>query len=89
MSENSEGIRTAVVAMSRMPKMVIKFLFTFMRFKRRAKKSAKHFRKAMIRNGMDRKLAKELAEAYEVTFSVRELMKNANIDIPGVSSIFG
>jgi hypothetical protein len=75
---SNEGMKTAAVAMSRMPKLGIKFLVTFMKFKRRTRKSAKVFRRSLVRSGMDRQQAKELAEAYEVTFSVRKLIKEGD-----------
>ena len=43
----------------------------------------------MLKAGMDKKMANELAEAYEVTFSIREFIKGQGISIPGLSNIFG
>ena len=68
--------------MSRVPGLVIRFGFTFLRFKRKVRKCAKVLRKSLVKNGMDKKLAKELAEAYEINLSIRELIKGRGVDIP-------
>jgi len=52
------------------------------------KRSARAFKKGMIKNGMDRKLAKKLAESYEIDFSIRKLMKDQGVSIPGFSNLF-
>ena len=36
----------------------------------------------------DQKLAKKLAESYEIDFSIRKLMKDQGFSIPGFSNIF-
>ena len=80
---------TALIVLSKAPGLVARLMFTYMKFKRKAKRSARAFRKGMRKAGMDKKMANELAEAYEVTFSIRELMKGQGISIPGLSNIFG
>jgi hypothetical protein len=62
-------------ALARVPGLVIRLFFTVLRMKRKAKKSARKLRKAMIKGGMDRKRAKELASKYEEGLSFRKLMK--------------
>ena len=74
--------------MPKIPGLAIKLLWTYMRFKRKMKRSARAMKKGMIKNGMDRKLAKKLAESYEIDFSIRKLMKNQGISIPGFSNLF-
>lgn len=81
MSEN-EGMRTVAVVFSRLPVLGIRFLFTFMRFKRRVKKSAKRLRKSMIKGGMSKKDAAILTARYEESVSLRKIMKNAGVDLP-------
>lgn len=68
--------------MSRVPGLVFRLGISFMRFKRRVRKNARILRKSMIRNGMERKLATDLAEAYAMNLSIRELMKHSGAEIP-------
>ena len=84
----NEGLRTAIGILPSLPRLIIKLLWTYMRFKRKMKGSARAFKRGMIRNGMDRKLAKKLAESYEIDFSIRKLMKDQGVSIPGFSNIF-
>jgi hypothetical protein len=79
----NEEMRTAAVAVSRMPKLGVKLLFTYMKFKRKTRKSTKVFRKSLIKSGMNRQQAKELAEAYEVTFSIRKMIREGGF-IPNI-----
>ena len=75
-----------VAALARVPGLVIRLLFSAMKFKRRAKKAARKMRKGMIKGGMDRKLATLLASRYEETFSIRKLIGQATGDDGGISS---
>jgi len=56
--------------------LAVKLLFVFMRFKRKAKRAAKTFRKAAIKGGMDKALATQLSEEYAGFASLRKLMKS-------------
>ena len=64
-------------AIARVPGLVIRLVFTAMRFKSRAKKSARKLRRAMIKGGMSREMATRLAARYEESFSIRELIGKA------------
>ena len=75
-----------IAAIARVPGLVIKLLFSALRFKRRAKKSARKMRKGMIKGGMNRKLATQLASRYEESFSIRRLIGQTTGD--DFSSIF-
>ena len=68
--------------MSRVPGLAIRLGFSFMRFKRKVKKDTRILRKSMIKNGMDKKMASELAEAYAMNLSIREFMKDQGMNIP-------
>ena len=72
----------------KLPRLLIKFLWAYMRFKRKMKRSARAMKRGMIKNGMPRDLAKKLAESYEIDFSIRKLMKDQGISIPGFSNFF-
>jgi len=63
---------------ARVPKLVIKLSFSALKFKRSVKVSAKKLRKSMVKGGMDRRIAKQLANRYEEHLSIRKLLK-ANI----------
>ena len=68
----SDGIPLS--ALARVPWLVIRLVFSALRFKRKAIKSARKVRKGLIRGGMSREKAKELTMKYEEIFSVRRLM---------------
>ena len=68
---------------SRAPVLVLRLGLTAMKFKRRTRKSANALRKSLIKGGTGTKEARELAEAYEMTFSIREIMKSQGV--PGFS----
>ncbi len=84
----NEELRMVASIVPKLPGLVMKFLWAYMVFKRRMKRSARAFKKGLIKNGMDKKLAKQLAESYEIDFSIRKLMKDQGIGIPGFSTIF-
>lgn len=76
-----------VAAIVRIPGLVVRLLFSAMKFKRRAKRAARKMRKGMIKGGMDRKLATLLASRYEEQVSIRKLIGQATGDDFGFSSI--
>ena len=57
--------------------LMVKLLFVYMRFKRKAKRAAKNFRKAAVKGGMDKETAARLSQDYECFFSIRALMRQA------------
>jgi hypothetical protein len=73
-------------AIARIPGLAIRLLFSVLRLKRKIKKSARRLRKAMVRGGMDRRMAKDLADRYEAGLSfralVRTLMNKAGSSFP-------
>jgi len=75
-------------ALARVPGLVIRMLFTAMKFKRKVKKAARKLRKGMIKGGMDRKLATILASKYEESVSIRKLIGQVTGDNSGLSSFF-
>lgn len=77
-----------LAAIARVPGLVIRLLFSALKFKRKAKKAARKMRKGMIKGGMDRKLATQLAARFEESFSIRQLIGKATGDDSGVSSFF-
>ena len=77
-----------LATLARMPGLVLRIGFSALRFKRKAIKSARKVRKGMIKAGMDRKLAKDLTQRYEETFSIRRLMAGAAGERSGLSSLF-
>jgi hypothetical protein len=76
-----------VAALARVPGLIIRLLFSAMKFKRRAKRAARKMRKGMIKGGMDRKLAKMLASRYEEQVSIRKLIGQATGEEFGFSSL--
>jgi hypothetical protein len=76
-----------VAAIAKVPGLVIRLLFSAMKFKRRAKRAARKMRKGMIKGGMDRKLATMLASRYEEQVSIRKLIGQATGEDFGFSSL--
>lgn len=77
-----------VAALARVPGLLIRLAFSAMKFKRRAKKAARKLKKGMIKGGMDRKLAEQLASQFEESFSIRRLMSQATGGDADFSSLF-
>ncbi|MDD4307482.1 MAG: hypothetical protein PHU53_01570 [Thermoplasmata archaeon] len=77
-----------LAAIARIPGLVIRLFFSALKFKRSAKKSARKLRKGMIKGGMDRALANQLASRYEESFSIRRFIGQATGEDAGFSSIF-
>jgi len=75
-----------VAAIARVPGLLIRLVFSALKFKRRAKKSARKLQKGMVKGGMDRKMAKQLAMKYEESFSIRNLISQATGEDEGFSS---
>ena len=71
---------------ARVPGLVIRLGFSALKFKRRVKKSARRMRKGLIKGGMSRERATELANKYEEGLSIRKLIKS-NMGDSGLSSI--
>jgi hypothetical protein len=55
--------------------IAVKMLFAYMRFRSKARRAARTFRRAAVRNGLDRRLARELSEGYADTFSMRQIVR--------------
>ncbi len=80
MSEESDKtLRTVATVMYKVPGLVLRFGLFYLKFKRKMRKGAKVLRKSLIKSGMSKAQAKELAEVYEVSFSIRELLKDQGV----------
>ena len=73
--------------LAKVPKLTLSFFITFLRFKRKVKKSAKRMRKSMVKHGMSKEDAAKLTEMYEESVSVRKLIQGAGANLP--FSLFG
>ena len=76
-----------LAALARVPGLLIRLVFSALKFKRKAIKSARKVRKGMIRAGMNRDMAKSLTDDYEEMFSIRRLIDRATGG-DGISSLF-
>ena len=72
-----KGDANPIVMASKGLIIALKLLFVLMRLKRKAKSAGRRFRKAAIKGGMDKALARQLSEDYVAFTSVRKLMKTA------------
>ncbi len=61
---------------ARVPKLMFKLFFSFLRFKRRVRKSTRKLKKSLVKGGMNRKQAADLAARYEESVSIRKLIKS-------------
>ena len=68
--------------LARVPKLTLSFFITFLRFKRKVKKSAKRLRKSMIKHGMSKEDAAKLTAMYEESVSIRKLIQSTGADLP-------
>ncbi len=55
------------------PAILITITFSYLKYKRKAKKYMKIFRKTLIREGVERKMAKKLASEIKIV-NLRELI---------------
>jgi len=63
-TRNDDPIKWFGMAIAYLPSLLIKSGASFLRFKRQAKKAGKVFRKELIDQGMDKKMAAELTQEY-------------------------
>jgi hypothetical protein len=62
--ERESTIKFFGILLPFLPKLLFKLSITFLKFKRRAKKAEKVFRKELVEQGLDRQTASELTEIY-------------------------
>ena len=74
--ERAENPVNIVIIVAKALWLAVKLLFVLMRFKRKAKRAARNFRKAAMKSGMDRQTADQLTEQYVEFASIRKMMKN-------------
>ena len=58
-----------------LPKLLFKFSMTFLRFKRKAKKAEKVFRKELLEQGLDKQTALELTEIYMKSSKIKNFIQ--------------
>lgn len=58
-----------------LPKLLFKFSMTFLRFKRKAKKAEKVFKKELIKQGLDKLTATELTEIYMKSSKIKNFIQ--------------
>ncbi len=63
--------------LARIPRLVISLSFSYLKLKRRVRKSAKMMRKGLIKGGMSRSQAKQLTMRYEESVSIRKFVKGS------------
>ena len=73
-------------AIARVPGLALRLGFSALKFKRHVKKSTRKLRKGLIKGGMSRERANELACKYEESLSIRKFIKS-NLGDSGLSSI--
>jgi len=61
---NGDPVKWFGMAIAYLPPLLIKSGGSFLRFKRQAKKAGKVFRKELIDQGIDKKMAAELTQEY-------------------------
>jgi hypothetical protein len=78
--ERAENPVNIVIIVAKALWLALKLLFVLMRFKRKAKRAARNFRKAAMKSGMDRRMADQLTEQYVEFASIRKMIKNVTGD---------
>lgn len=58
-----------------LPKLLFKFSLTFLRFKRKAKKAEKVFKKELLEQGLDKQTASELTEIYMKSSKIKNFIQ--------------
>jgi len=67
---------------ARSPKLIFKLFFSYLKFKRKAKKAAEIFRKELIRSGVEKETAGMLANEFSKSAEV------FNINIRDLTGVF-
>jgi len=62
-----------------MPSLTIRLTGMFLRFKRNAHKAGRVFKKDLVKQGVDKKIATELTEIYMQSSHVRNYIQGFNI----------
>ena len=77
-----DKVKTLAAVVATVPRLVVSVGWSYLKMKRRAKKSSRQLMRAMVEGGMPEHLAKELADGYAVEISARDLIRNMRM--PGV-----
>lgn len=71
MTDREDMPRVVAAIMWNSPGLVLRGGFAYLRMKRRAKRSARHFMSGLIRGGMSPEMARRLSDKYAVNLSIR------------------
>lgn len=78
-------------ALARVPGLIIRLFFTYLRFKRKVRKSTRKLRKGLRKGGMSKERANQLASKYEEGLSIRKFFRDniGGSDLPFFSNFLG
>ena len=64
------------------PPLLLRLGISYLRYKRQAKRAGKSFLHSMVVNGIPEKEARDLAEDYMTSFSVRTIIRQLGFSMP-------
>ncbi len=65
--------KSTIYLISYVPLIIITIIFSYLKYKRKVKKYTKMFRKTLIKEGVDRKIARQLSSNIKI-LNIREIM---------------
>ncbi len=80
MKRRGDGDREAIIYMvAAVPFLMWHLILAYLRMRRRANKEGHHFYQALVRDGVPRDTAKELAEMYSSNLSLRQMIREMSL----------
>lgn len=74
MTRREDMPRVVATMMWKAPGLVLRGGFAYLRIKRRAKRSSRHFMRGLVRGGMPPEIARSLSHKYTTKLSIKRLI---------------
>jgi hypothetical protein len=74
MTRREDGPRIVATMMWEAPGLVLRGGFAYLRIKRQAKRSSRHFMRGLVRGGMSPEVARSLSQKYATRLSIRRFI---------------
>jgi hypothetical protein len=81
MPQREEIPKIVGIAIAKSPKLVLKLSWRYLKTKKQAQRAERTFKRRLVAAGIDPETARELADKYSSTVSIRHFMKE--LGVPG------
>jgi len=82
MSRNKEMGEALLIVAGTAPPLLLRLGISYLRYKRQAKRAGKSFLRSLVANGIPEKEARDLADDYMTSFSVRTIIRQLDFSMP-------